>query len=214
VPTLVHIYPLSKLVHALPGDWERDIRLLETGKLWAYAYYQPLREAVVLYCKAHGKRYEESLKLLETRAHSVPAGRGADPVRDNKAAFNVFVEHFYPRMGKFVKSLLQTDAKGGCKFAGVQLLGMPQFVTTDKAGRERYVFLLASKWKKDDLKAYLELLAVIIAERFGAAPESIWCMDLRSGTDGQWRSSARVRGRCEKAAVLYARFIQLMSSPG
>jgi len=57
-------------------------------------------------------------------------------------------------------------------------------------------FNIATILDKDDLKAYLELLAVIIANRFGAPPKSLWCMDLRTGQDFKWRSSTRIRARC------------------
>jgi len=212
--TSVHIYPLSRLVHALPGDWERDLKALQSGKVRAYAYYQPLREAAVLYCKSRGSKYDELLNQLEKRSRAVAAPRGADPAKDNISAFKSFVDHFHPRLGKFMTSLLNTDTQRGCEFAGLRLLGTPHFVTLDADGQERYVFLLASKWDDDDLKAYMELLAIIVKNRFGASSESIWCMDLRTGQDFKWRASSRMRARCEKAATLYARFTQLMATPG
>ena len=208
----VHIYALSKLVHASPANWESALNAIEKKKRLAYGYYLPLREAVVLYCKTKGKRQDEILAQLEERARAVIAPKGSDPLRDNKAAFRVFVEKFYPRIGRFQKSLLGGDGSGSCDFTGVQLLGAPHFIASDQKGEDRYVYLLASKWEEDDLKSYLELLAIVITAKYGAVPKSIWCMDLRNGEDFAWKTSSRIRGRCEKAAKLYARFIQAMSA--
>jgi hypothetical protein len=86
-------------------------------------------------------------------------------------------------------------------------------VVTDSKGQRRYVFLLASKWEQRDLKAYLELLSIIVAGRFGGSATTIWCMDLRAGKDFKWSSSSRIRTKCERAANLYARFLDVMSKP-
>jgi hypothetical protein len=149
---------------------------------------------------------------LAERARTVIAPPGSDPVRDNLAAFGVFVENFYPEIAKFHKSFLGGEGMGGCDFAGVQLLGAPHFSAADRQGQDRYVYLLASRWEEDDLKAYLELLAIVVGARFGAEPKYIWCMDLRNRKEIVWRGSSRIRARCEKAAKLYARFVQTMSS--
>jgi hypothetical protein len=212
VSITVHIYPLSRLVHASAGSWENQLRAIEEGKLYAYRYYLPLREAVVAFCKSHGKRFNHIVAQLETRAMAVPASHGAHPVEDNRAAFDVFVQSFYPRIGDFGQSFLREDTKSGCEFEGVNLSGFPHFSATDSRGRARYVYLHASKWNEDDLKAYLELLSIITENKFGASPESIWCMDLRTDQDFRWRSSTRMRTRCANTARLYARLIRAMSA--
>src|ERR1700677_2279526 len=146
----VHIYALSKLVHASPGDWESALKAIEQKKRLAYGYYLPLREAVVLYCKTRGKKHDEIVAQLEERARAVIAPRGSDPVRDNKAAFGVFVEKFHPRIGKFNRSLLGGDGGASCEFAGVRLLGAPHFVAAGPDGENRYVYLLASRWRSEE----------------------------------------------------------------
>lgn len=207
----VHIYPLSRLVHASPAVWEQELKAIESGKTRAFSYYLPLREAAVLFSRSKGKKEEEIRSQLAARARAIPAPRGADPVKDNLAAFDVFVSKFAPRVAKFERSLLQADGDGGCPFGNVRLTGSPHFIATDNKGASRFAFLLASKWDEDALKAYLELLSVIIVERFNGSANSIWCMDLRSGQDFKWKSSSRIRARCEKTANLYARFIDAMS---
>lgn len=207
----VHIYPLSRLVYASPADWERQLKDIEDGKVNAFKYYYPLREAVVLYCKSKGKRHEEALQCLETKARLITAHRRADPVRDNRDAFNSFVAHFYPRIVAFKKSLLKDD-HDECQFGAVRIDGTPHFIATDASGADRYVFLLPSRWEENDTKAYLELLAYIISERYGAPSQSLWCMDLRSGMDFRWKSSSRVRNQCEKTASHYARLVKAISA--
>src|ERR1039457_1537859 len=102
----IHIYPLSKLVHASAGSWESQLRSIEEGKLHAYRYYLPLREAVVSYCKSHGKKLDQILQQLHSSASAVTAHRGANPLRDNRAAFDTFINSFYPRIGGFEQSFL------------------------------------------------------------------------------------------------------------
>lgn len=209
----VHIYPLSRLVHASPGSWENQLRSIEEGKLHAYRYYLPLREAVVAYCKSRGKKLDPILQRLSVSASAVPAGRGANPVKDNRDGFDVFTADFYPRMSHFGQSFLREDAKLGCLFEGAHLGGLPHFSATDSKGDTRYVYLHASKWDEDDLKAYLELLSVIVEGKFGAPPASIWCMDLRTGKDYRWKSSTRMRTKCANAARHYVRLVEAMRPP-
>jgi len=209
----VHIYPLSRLVHASAGSWESQLRTIEEGKLHAYRYYLPLREAVVSYCRSRGKRHEQILSQLNASALAVTAGGRANPVKDNRAAFDIFVNSFYPRISAFKESFLREDTRAGCAFEGVRLSGLPHLSATDAKGETRYVYLHASKWDEDDLKAYLELLSIIVEDRFGAGSESIWCMDLRTGKDFKWKTSPRMRTKCVNAARLYARLIEAMQSP-
>ena len=209
----VHIYPLSRLVHASAGSWESQLRTIEEGKVHAYRYYLPLREAVVAYCRSRGKKLNPILHQLSVSASAVTANRGANPADDNRAAFDVFVGSFYRRIGQFAQSFLREDAKQGCAFEGVRLSGLPHFSATDVKGDMRYIYLHASKWGDDDLKAYLELLSVIVGDKFNAPPSAIWCMDLRSGKDYRWKSSPRMHTRCVNAARLYARLIEAMQSP-
>jgi hypothetical protein len=124
----------------------------------------------------------------------------------------MFVGDFYPKITHFEKSLLREDAGLGCSFEGVRLGGLPHFGAKDFRGEMRYVYRHASKWDEDDLKAYLELLSIIVADKFDAPATSIWSMDLRTGKDYKWRSSARMRARCVNAARLYARLIEAMQT--
>jgi hypothetical protein len=58
----------------------------------------------------------------------------------------------------------------------------------------------------------LWLLSVTIEERYQASPKDLWCMDLRTGQDVKWRSSTRIRSKCEKAAELYDKISRVSSS--
>jgi hypothetical protein len=78
----VHIYTLSRLVHAPAGGWERKIVEIEEGRDKAYAYYQPMREAVIAYCAAKGKGRERIVAKMLAEAGSQPHGHGQDPERD------------------------------------------------------------------------------------------------------------------------------------
>jgi len=146
VAIAVHIYPLSRLVHASPGDWERQLRGIEESKFYANRYYSPLRDGAASYCKSRGRRFDEIVEQVRVGALGIPARRGSDPVKDNVAAFDIFANKFYPRIGKFNRSFLRDDAKSGCEFEGIQLLGLPHFSVTDAQGRDRLVHLYASKW--------------------------------------------------------------------
>jgi hypothetical protein len=207
----VHIYPLSRLVHASAGSWESQLRAIEENKLFANRYYAPLRAGVIAYCRKGTPKYEQTLGFVTRQASLVKAPRGSDPVKDNVAAFSTFVNKFHTRIGTFGQSFLRDELKGSA-FEGVRLLGLPHFSVADSNGRNRYVYLHASKWSDDDTKAYLELLSIVVQDRFGAGPDSLWCMDLRTGCDLRWRNSAQVRRRCANAARLYARLISALTS--
>lgn len=209
----VHIYPLSRLVHASAASWEAELRKIEEGKIHAYRYYFPLREAVVSFCKSKGKKRDSIVLNMQNSAATISASRGANPVKDNLTAFEMFEDRFYPRVSSFGQSLLRDENKNGCAFEGLTLSGLPHFIAADDGGANRYVYLHASKWDNDDLKAYLELLSMIVESRFGEPAETLWCMDLRTGKDLRWKSSPRMRTRCVNAARLYARLIEAMQSP-
>jgi hypothetical protein len=80
----------------------------------------------------------------------------------------------------------------------------------DRNGVTRYVFLYPAKWKPDDLKSYLHLLAAIVEERYEGEPEQIWCMDLKTGKTVKFKRTARLGSRCSDAAKHYARIAKLM----
>jgi hypothetical protein len=204
----MHIYPLSRLVNAQPVGWENLLNSIEEGKEFAFSWYQPLREAVVSYCQARGVGREAIVRIMRTRALAVWSSRGAKVAKANEDAFDMFESRFYPRIKRFQRSFLR-DAQTEVPFEGLLLTGAPHFQVVDENNNERFVFLLASKWTTKDLKAYLELLSVIIERRFRKLPKSIWCMDLRTGKDFDWRgSSKRMRTKCAKAARLYKRLGQ------
>jgi hypothetical protein len=201
----VHIYTLSRLVYAPAAEWERRIREIEKGRKKAYAYYQPMREAIVAYCAASGKGMDRIVARMLTQARDQPRSRGQKPEADNLNAFEVFVARCYPKIGKFVRGLLRKPHGLGVSFEGVSLHGTPHLEVTDANGEAHYVFLHASEWKEDQIKAYLELLGVVVEKTFGSQGDSIWHMNLRSGSVATHRSSKRVRRRCADAAHHYGR---------
>jgi hypothetical protein len=206
----VHIYTLSRLVHAAAGSWERRIRQVEEGRDKAYVYYQPVREAVVAYCATAGEDRDGIISQMTAQARRQPRGRGQDPETDNLRAFGIFESDCYPHVGEFLGSLLRKPQALGVPFEGVMLLGAPHFKTADRNGETRFVFLQASKWREAELKAYLELLGVIVEKAYGEPATSIWHMDLRTGNVSRHRPSVRVARSCAAAARHYARMVPRM----
>jgi hypothetical protein len=212
MPPEMHIYPLSRLVYAPAGEWLGMLRSLEKGKDYANRYYLPMRQAIVEFCTRKGGGKGAILQKLRRLALSLGGSRGPRIARDNEDAFEVFEAEFYPRIRKFRRSLLG-ERQQRCGFEGVLLVGTPHLIVTDLDGRERYVFLHASSWDEDDLKAYLELLSFILEQRFLANAEDLWCMNLKTGRDAGWRASRRTRAKCAKAANLYAQLVKAMGTP-
>jgi hypothetical protein len=208
----VHIYPLSRLVHAPAGEWLGMLRSLEEGKDYANRYYLPMRQAIVEFCVRKGAGKAATVQKMRRLALTLGGSRGPRIARDNEEAFEVFGAEFYPRVGRFRRSLLG-ERQQRCSFEGVLLVGTPHLMVTDVSDRERYVFLHASSWDEDDLKAYLELLSFIVEQRFDADPKDLWCMNLRTGEDAEWRPSRRIRAKCAKAASLYAQLVNAMGTP-
>lgn len=200
----LHIYKLSRLVHASPSQWEKKLRELEDNKDRAYAYYQPAREAIVRLC-VHPKTKDRIVMALIARAKQVPHGKGSDPVRDNMKAFESFETIFLPKIQRFEEHYLRTENRQGVSFEGISLTGLPHFAAIDAKGTKRYVFLYPSAWNAKDLAAYLELLSFIIESKFNEDALSLWCMNLRTGKTINHKCSSRLRRRCGDAARLYLR---------
>jgi hypothetical protein len=207
-----HIYPLSRLVHAGPGTWQRAMKEIEEGARFASQYYTPMRDAVV---RASRSRHPDAVGIVADIKATVREAGGrlsVSRMRDNVSAFEQFLAAFHPRISKFRHSFLH-ERNTPCNFGGLDLYGAPHFEVVDADGRLRHVFLHAAKWSKKELAAYLELLAVIVEEGYGGDASSLWGMDLRSGEDINWRTSSTVRKRCKDAAALYARFVDAMGKP-
>jgi hypothetical protein len=201
----VHIYTLSRLVDSPAAGWERRIAEIENGRAKAYSYYQPMREAVIAYCAAGGQGRDRIVARMLADARRQSRARGQNPEADNLHAFVVFEASCYPKITRFVQGLLRRPQGPGVSFEGVFLFGSPHLEVTDGNGEVRYVFLQASDWKEDQVKAYLELLAVVVERTFGQPASSIWHVNLRNGRVAKHRPSKRVRRRCEEAARHYGR---------
>lgn len=211
MPPLVHIYPLSRLVHAPATRWEGLLKSIEEGKVRAFSYYLPLREAVVLFCAKNGKGRDPIVDDMVSRARQMGGARGARIAKDNEEAFQAFESSFYPRIRKYKRAFLRASQLE-CSFEGLTITGAPHFEVVDEDGNDRFVFLHSANWTRDESNAYLELLSIIVQQCLRKPPASIWCMNLSTGKDEKWRSSSRVRSRCVNAARLYGRLISAMQS--
>lgn len=211
MPVRVHILQLSKLVHTSPVRWEKLLRDLEEGKPRAYKYYQPLREAIAVFCKAAGAGRDRIVPRMIASARGSGGTYGERTAKANEAAFAVFEKVFFPRIRKFKQDFLR-DEHPGFAFGGLTIHGNPHLEVVDESGADRFVMLHAADWEANELRAYLDLLSFIINKRFSKGPSSIWCMNLRTGKDEIVRESARLRSKCEGAARLYGRFVAAMES--
>lgn len=207
----VHIYPISRLVRAPATEWMNKIKSIEEGKEYAYSYYLPMREGIVSFCQKRGKGRTAIVQAMIRRASHGGGRRQIKAVNDNVAAFGVFETNFYPRIKKFQRSFLK-ERQTGVEFQEVTLIGGPHFLVTDRDNKDRYVFLHAAQWDQENLKTYLELLSIIVDEKFDSSGEDIWCMNLRSGKDEKWRRSTRLRNQCIRAAQLYARLVNAIGA--
>jgi hypothetical protein len=211
MPQRVHILPLSKLVHASPTKWEKLLKEIEEGKVRAYKYYLPLREAIAMFCRKGGQERDRIAAQMVARARASGGKRGDMIARDNEAAFRVFESDFFPKIRSFKRDFLR-DEHPGCEFGGLTIFGHPHLEVVDHKGQDRLAVLHAADWDRDELRAYLDLLSVIIEKRFAKDAEALWCMNLRTGREERVRRSVRLRTKCETAARLYARFIEAMGS--
>jgi hypothetical protein len=204
----MHIYPLSRLVNAQPVAWEDLLKSIEEGKEFAFSWYQPLREAVVSYCQAKGSNRDIVEKRMRAQALATWRTNGPKIAKANEDAFEVFESSFFPRIKTFQREFLR-DRQTEVPFEGLPITGAPHFKVIDENDKERFVLLLPAKWTRNDVKAYLELLLVIIEAKFPKSSKSIWCMDLRTGKDFKWQGpNKRMRTKCAKAARLFKRFGQ------
>jgi hypothetical protein len=184
----------------------RLLQSIEEGKSKAFRYYLPMREAVVLLCERQSKGRDAIISRMISQCRTLSASRGAAIAKNNEKAFYLFETAFYPKIRKYVRQFLR-EPQTGCKFGGVTLIGAPHLQVIDTTGASRYIVLLPGTWEPDDLKAYLELLSIVVEQCFGPETGTLWPLDLKKGVDIKWRSSTRMRQRCENAAKLYNRLM-------
>lgn len=208
---IIHVYPLSRLVNAPAASWEKFINQIEEGKEKAFGYYLPMREAVVRFCARNAKGFDGILSEMIRRAQGMGGSRGQRIADDNESAFKTFVEEFYPKIGKYKRDLLR-DVQDGVVYEGITVLGAPHFVVQDQDEKTRYVFLHAANWSPQQLKTYLQLLAMIVQKKYGGTADQLWCMDLRKGITVKFVGSARLSSHCSDAARHYARLAKIMTS--
>jgi hypothetical protein len=122
----VHILQLSKLVHTSPVRWEKLLRDLEEGKPRAYKYYQPLREAIAVFCRANGAGRDRILPRMIARASGNGGAYGERTARANETAFAVFEKAFFPRIRRFKQDFLRSEHPG-FPFGGLTIYGNPHF---------------------------------------------------------------------------------------
>lgn len=204
----VHIYLLSKLVPASPTVWQSQLKMLEAERRHRVAYYNPFRDAAIKHCMANGGSHAQLVRDVEINASRISAPKGADPVRSNLEAFKTFVDVFYPRIGRFGKRLTARHANTGVPLGPLLLNGNAHFSAIDLKDNKRFVHLHASTRTEKELRAYLELLSIVLFGRYGASPESIWCMDCQKGVEIKWKSSPKLRRECESAANLYSTLVK------
>lgn len=207
----VHIYRLSKLVHAQPRSWVQLLTTIEEGKRYAFRHYLPMREAVARICASRGAGRDEIVAEMTARARLMPGARPAAIAKDNLRAFETFEAAFLPKIARLRRSLLR-EKQHQCDFEGVNLQGAPHLEVMDGTGNRRYVFLHAAKWPKQDLTAYLELLNLVVAKAYGGKPDNLWVMDLRAGREVKWRPKPRELKRCKDAARLYAKLVSAIGN--
>ena len=206
-----NIYPLSRLVHAFPPDWQALLQRIEDGKEKAFSHYLPAREAIVRYCAKGGRDRDRIVAEMRVRAGQIGGTRADILLRDNEAAFQMFESAFYPKIAKFSRSLLR-EPQPGVRFEELLLLGSPHMEVIDHRGRTRHIYLCCGSRKDPDLKAYLQLLSVIVRKQYGGSTDSVWCLDLRTGEEFKWKPGPRMEARCRRTANLYDRFIKTMES--
>ena len=208
----IHIYPLSRLVHAPAANWEKLIEMIEEGKEKAFAYYLPMREGVALFCSKKGADAEQISGDVVNRARQMGGKRGRTMARDNDNAFRSFVTTFYPQISKFERSLLR-EIQDGVQLEGVTLFGTPHLEVRDLDDKKRFVFLHAAHWKSKELTVYMQLLSFIVEQKYGGQADQLWCMDLRTGKNVKFKSQeSRLQSQCRSAAKHYARFAKVLSS--
>jgi hypothetical protein len=198
----VHIYEFSRLVSAPAGSWLRILRRLEEDRPWISRYYEPLRVGAVALCRPNAKSFDSVRAMVERLARTVKAAPHQDPVTDNLRAFDCFASVFRPQVGEFVRDFL-ASSNPLTIFEGIALKGAPHMQVRDLKKRNRFVFLYASNWEESELRAYLELLTIVIEDKYRGKASDLWCMNLRDGELVEWKKSAKlIRRSCVEAAQL------------
>lgn len=203
----IHIYPLSRLVGAPAAKWEKILAELEEKQKRLFSYYGASREACVRLSSSGNRERDAIMHDMIATANATPHAPWQDIVNDNIRAFVSFEKSFLPKIKSFDASLLRLPKGEGTNFNGINLHGSPHMIVKDRRGRTRYAYLHPSDWTDDCLKAYLELLTIVVEDQFGGTAGDLWWMDLRTGKTIPWKSSAKTRRECRDAIKHYMRFV-------
>lgn len=177
----MNIHAVSKLVRRPPSLWMSTLRSMERGREIMRSHYAPLREAIVAELERPGSGEER----LHTAWEQVPeplTPSQASVRRRSFAAFHTFLDVFRPRIARLLESYLGEDYQPEpVEFRGHKLEGRFHMAVETPRGETRYVYLHASEWSREQIDAFLELLAVIAEKRHGADRSAVWFFDLPTG---------------------------------
>lgn len=123
----------------------------------------------------------------------------------NIRALEAFETAFLPDISGTAKNLMQARERP-VDFGVVELIGGPHFTAVDRSSKERYVYLHPSQWKDLEVKAFCELLTVVVEKRFAAKDRDVWFLDLRGRRRIRWASKRLIRRKCRQAAELLVAF--------
>jgi hypothetical protein len=199
----IHIYPLSRLVYANAGGYQRLLQELREGKQFAGSYYAPFRHLAPAVFSADPEA--ETLALIRNESETRRTPRWPRIAEDNQRAYLSFRQLAQEKISELIGIPERTSRTPPAIKEGVEILGNPHMIARDKRGRIRYVSLQTSAWDANETKAYQQLLILIVAARYDAGPESIMWLDLGPGRrEIPIRASSRAQQRCTDALKLYS----------
>jgi hypothetical protein len=198
----LHIHQLSRLAFAQVTDWNRVLNELEAARKQMFWSYKPLRSGAFNLLQAEDS--EQAQDIYRCVAELAEKAGGAKCARANVIALQVFENRFLRSIRSAKDNYMEFTAPG-VDFGGAELISGPHFSISDTSSSLRFVYLHPSNWKQEQTEAFCELLTVVLEKKFGAGARDLWFLNLRNGKRIPWKSKARVRAKCEKAARLLIR---------
>ncbi len=199
----VHISSLSALVDAPATRWHRILEQLRRSQRTRFFTYKPVRQAVA---QTLGGGTGVDLNKVWQRLRQDAQQGGQRQLSANVNRFQMFLDRFCRQIQALQRDLM-AGAEGQDPISVGRLLvsGGPHLLVTDLAGHSRYLYLHCSAWDSDKVRAFCELLTMVLEQKYQAKAGALWVMDLQKGKEIDYlRSRPRVRKKCIAAANLLA----------
>lgn len=175
----IHIFVISKLFRKTAAVWKTHLHQLEQDRDFMRSMYAPLRGAI----NAEVRKPGLGQRVLERGLESLTrVPNQATIALVSRAAFDLFKSDFLPDL----ETIEEDFVNGGVGntrffFAGHIIEGAFHAKVTTKKREVLFLYFHPSRWDVDQEEAFIELLAIMAEQVYGASRSQVRFIDVREG---------------------------------